>query len=116
MSHELAHMMSCDHRCTIAGELTLASDEGFTKHLKTYKGSSPWDKHIIPGDTVYYKITTGESCDVWGFTVVGSQVGRFETGYMLLSNLLHQSQDSNKQYVTCNVIVFYLRHIIEYFH
>ena len=92
--------MSCDHRCNIAGELVLASDEGFTKHLKTYKGSAPWNKHIIPGDTVYYKVTAGGSCDQWGFTVVGSQVGRFETGYMLLSNLLHQSQDGNKQYVT----------------
>ena len=92
-------MTSCDRRCNLDGELVLASDELFSKHVKTFKGSGPWSKHIIPGDTVFYKVTTGESRDQWGwgFTVIGSQVGRFETGYMLLSNLLRQSQDNNKQ-------------------
>lgn len=93
------HVMSCDHRCDLAGELVLASDEEFSKHVKTYKGPAPWNKHVVPGDTVFYKVISGESRDRWGwgFTVIGSQVGRFETGYMLLSNLLHKSQDNSKQ-------------------
>lgn len=93
------HMISHNHRCNLAGELVLASDESFSKHVKTYKSSTtPWNKHVIPGDTVFYKVNSGESSDHWGwgFTVIGSQVGRFETGYMLLSNLLHQSQDNKK--------------------
>ena len=105
-------MTSCDHRCNLAGELVLASDEGFSKHVKTFKNSAPWDKHIIPGDTVFYKVTTGKSCDHWGwgFTIIGSQVGRFETGYMLLSNLLHQSQNDNKRYATCLLFILFIAH------
>ena len=88
-------------RCSISGELTLSSDESFSKHVKTYKNTAAWPKHIVPGDTVYYKVTSpsGGSSDHWGwsFTVLGSQVGRFDTGYLLLSNLLRQSQKATKQ-------------------
>jgi hypothetical protein len=50
--------------------------------------------HILPGDTVNYKVTysSEDSSAYWKMEIVGSQTGRFETGCMILKMWLSQAR------------------------
>lgn len=80
--------------CTEEGcdELEFSTSSDFQNNLHEVSGvaHSNWTPFQVPGDTLYYKFTSDNENSFWGykFTVTAGFRDRFNTGYLILHNLL----------------------------
>ncbi|KAJ8783813.1 hypothetical protein J1605_008856 [Eschrichtius robustus] len=76
-------------------ELAMSSSGDFQQDRHNFSGSQQkWKDFELPGDTLYYRFTSDMSNTEWGykFTVTAGHLGRFQTGFEILRQMLSEER------------------------
>lgn len=87
--------ISFDPRSNVeGGELVFAMSSDLKTERKTFSGKGPWMGFNLPGDSLYMRVKVPASTGGWGYKIwiTGGHLERFETGYIVLEQILQLPQ------------------------